>query len=94
MEWLDWGVVGAFLELLLVVVVAVTGLVGAWGFGGWLEYRDRRDATTREDVEADIAEYGPSALGIRDELLPDDERQMVLEARHQAERRWTRKARR
>jgi hypothetical protein len=74
--------------LVLVVGVAVVGLVWAWGFGGWLEYRDRRDARTREDVEADIAEYGPSALGIRDELLPDDERQMVIEARRRAERRW------
>ena len=81
---------GGFLEILLVVGLAVMGVV--WGFGGWLEYRDRRDARTREDVEADIAEYGPSALGIRDELLPEDERQMVREARHEAERRWGRKA--
>ena len=92
MGWLDWGVVGAFLELLLVVGLAVMGLVWAWGFAGWLEFRDRRDAKTREEVEADIAEYGPSALGIRDELLPDDERQMVLQARHQAERRWARRS--
>jgi hypothetical protein len=90
--WLDWGVVGAFLELLLVVGLAILGLGWAWGFGGWLEYRDRRDARTREDVEADIAEYGPSAVGIRDELLPEDERQLVREARRRAERRWGRKA--
>ena len=89
--WLDWGVVGAFLELLLVVGLAILGLVWAWGFGGWLEYRDRRDARTREDVEADIAEYGPSAVGIRDELLPEGERQLVREARRRAERRWGRK---
>jgi hypothetical protein len=89
--WLDWGVVGAFLELLLVVGLAILGLAWAWGFGGWLEYRDRRDARTREDVEADIAEYGASAVGIRDELLPEDERQLVREARRRAERRWGRK---
>ncbi len=91
MEWLDWGVVGALLEMLLMVGLAIIGLVAAWGLGGWMEYRDRRDARTREDVESDIAEYGPSAVGIRDELLPEDERQIVLEARHRAERRWGRK---
>ena len=92
MGWLDWGVVGAFLEMLLMVGLAVLGLAWAWGFGGWLEYRDRRGAKTREDVEADIAEYGPSALGIRDELLAEDERRIVREARERAEQRWGRKA--
>lgn len=91
MGWLDWGVVGALLEILLVVGLAVIGLVAVWGVGGWMEYRDRRTARTREDVEADVAEYGPSAVGIRDELLPEDERQMVREARQRAERRWGRK---
>ncbi len=90
MEWLDWGVVGAFLEIVLVVGVAIIGLVSVWGFGGWMEYRDRRGARTRADVEADIAEYGPSALGLRDELLPEDERQAVVEARARAGRRWGR----
>jgi hypothetical protein len=90
-QWLDWGVVGAFLGLLLTVGLAVAGFAWAWGFGGWMEYRDRRDTRTREKAEADLAQYGPTAVGLRDELLPDDLRQVVLAERARAERRRGRK---
>jgi hypothetical protein len=90
-EWLDWGVVGAFLGLLFTVGVAVLGFASSWGLGGWMEYRDRRGTRTREKAEADLAQYGPTAVGLRDELLPEDLRQMVLAERARAEHRWGRK---
>jgi hypothetical protein len=79
--------------LLLVGVVAlfVIETMATWGLGGWMEYRDRRAARTREEAEADLAEYGPTAVGLRDELLPDDLRQMVLSERERAGRRWGRR---
>jgi hypothetical protein len=75
------GVVGLF----------VIETMATWGLGGWMEYRDRRSARTREEAEADLAEYGPTAVGLRDDLLPDDLRQMVLSERERAERRWGRR---
>jgi hypothetical protein len=90
-EWLDWGVVGAFLGLLLTVGLAILAAASTWGLGGWMEYRDRRGTRTREKAEADLAQYGPTAVGLRDELLPDDLRQMVQAERARAEHRWGRK---
>ena len=91
MEWLDWGVVGALFMLLLTVVAFVLGILGSLYLGGWMEYRDRRSARTREEAEADLAQYGPTAVGLRDELLPDDLRQIVLDERDRAGRRWGRR---
>ena len=73
-----------------VVALFVIETMATWGLGGWMEYRDRRSARTRAEAEADLAEYGPTAVGLRDELLPDDLRQMVLAERARAERRWGR----
>jgi hypothetical protein len=87
MEWLDWGVVGALFMLLLTVVVFVLGILGSWYLGGWMEYQDRRSTRTREKAEADLAQYGPTALGLRDELLPEDLREMVIAARSGSGRR-------
>lgn len=78
------------LGLVGVVVLFVIETMGTWGLGGWMEYRDRRSARTREEAEADLAEYGPTAVGLRDELLPDDLRALVLAERARAERRWGR----
>jgi hypothetical protein len=91
MQWLDWGVVGAFLMLVLTLLLVVGDFVWSWGLGGWMEYRDRRSARSREEAEADLAEYGPTAVGLRDELLPEDLRQMVLAERARAEKRWGRR---
>ena len=91
MQWLDWGVVGAFLSLLFVVGIALLGVSATWGLGGWMEYRDRRGTRTREKAEADLAQYGPTAVGLRDELLPDDLRQLVLAERSRGQHGWGRK---
>jgi hypothetical protein len=85
----EW-VVGLLL-LLGVVALFVVETMATWGVGGWMEYRDRRSARTREEAEADLAEYGPTAVGLRDELLPDDLREMVLAERARAEHRWGRR---
>jgi hypothetical protein len=87
MEWLDWGVVGAFLMLLLTVAMFVLGIMWSWGLGGWMEYNDRRSTRTREKAIADLAQYGPTAVGLRDELLPDDLRKFVLDARAASDQR-------
>ena len=84
------GWVGGLLLLVGVVALFVIDTMATWGLGGWMEYRDRRSARTREDAEADLAEYGPTAVGLRDDLLPDDLRQMVLSERERAEHRWGR----
>ena len=82
------GWVGGLLLLVGVVALFVIETMATWGLGGWMEYRDRRSARTREEAEADLAEYGPTAVGLRDDLLPDDLRQMVLSERERAEHRW------
>jgi hypothetical protein len=87
---MDGWVVGLLL-LLGVVALFVIETMATWGVGGWMEYRDRRSARTREEAEADLAEYGPTAVGLRDELLPDDLRQLVLAERGRAEHRWGRR---
>jgi hypothetical protein len=87
---MDGWVVGV-LVLMGVVGLFVIETMATWGLGGWMEYRDRRSARTREEAEADLAEYGPTAVGLRDDLLPDDLRQMVLSERERAERRWGRR---
>jgi hypothetical protein len=87
---MDGWVVGVLL-LMGVVGLFVIETMATWGLGGWMEYRDRRSARTREEAEADLAEYGPTAVGLRDDLLPDDLRQMVLSERERAERRWGRR---
>jgi len=84
---MDGWVVG-LLALAGVVALFVIETMATWGLGGWMEYRDRRSARTREEAEADLAEYGPTAVGLRDELLPDDLRQMVRSGRESAEHRW------
>jgi hypothetical protein len=88
---MDGGVWLAILGIVGVVALFVFETIATWGLGGWMEYRDRRSARTREEAEADLAEYGPTAVGLRDELLPDDLREMVLAERARAERRWGRK---
>jgi hypothetical protein len=88
---MDGGLWLAILGIVGVVLLFVLETMAYWGLGGWMEYRDRRSATTREDAEADLAEYGPTAVGLRDELLPDDLRQLVLSERARAERRWGRR---
>ena len=94
MEWLGWaeGVVGAFLALVMTLLIVVLATMSTWGLGGWMEYRDRRDTRTREKAESDLAQYGPSAVGLRDELLPEDLRQLVREARAASRTRWGTKA--
>jgi len=87
---MDTWVVGILL-LLGVVGLFVIETMATWGLGGWMEYRDRRSARTREEAEADLAQYGPTAVGLRDELLPDDLRQIVLDERDRAGRRWGRR---
>jgi hypothetical protein len=89
-EWLGWaeGVAGALLALLMTVLLVVLATMSTWGLGGWMEYRDRRDTRTREKAESDLAQYGPSAVGLRDELLPEDLRQVVREARAASRNRW------
>ena len=84
------GWVGGLLLLVGVVALFVIETMATWGLGGWMEYRDRRSARTREEAEADLAEYGPTAVGLRDDLLPDDLGQMVLSERERAEHRWGR----
>jgi hypothetical protein len=69
---------------MMVLLVLVEGLA-VGGVGTWL---DNRASSTREEVEEDIAQYGPDAPGIRSELLPEDERQMVLAARRARLERW------
>lgn len=87
---MDGGVWFAVLAIVGVLVLFVIETMATWGLGGWMEYRDRRSARTREEAEADLAEYGATAVGLRDELLPDDLREMVLAERARAERRWGR----
>lgn len=84
---MDWGDVGAVAWFLLCIAIWVVGAAAWWGVLGWMEYRDRRSATTRSEAEADLREYGPSALGLRDELLDEPEGRMVLAARSRAGRR-------
>jgi len=87
---MDGWMVG-LLILVGVVALFVIETMATWGLGGWMEYRDRRSARTREEAEADLAQYGPTAVGLRDELLPDDLRQIVLDERDRAGRRWGRR---
>ena len=86
------GWVGGLLLLVGVVALFVIETMATWGLGGWMEYRDRRDTRTREKAESDLAQYGPSAVGLRDELLPEDLRQVVREARAASRTRWGTKA--
>ena len=88
---MDGDVILTFLGILGLVLLFVIETMAYWGLGGWTEYVDRRSARTREDAEADLAEYGPTAVGLRDELLPDDLRRLVLAERARAERRWGRR---
>lgn len=46
--------------------------------GGWL---DRRVSSTQEEALEDLRRYGPSAAGLRVELLPEDQRWAVEAAR-------------
>lgn len=85
------GWVLALLTLVGVILLFVVDTMGIWGLGGWMEYRDRRSTRTREKAETDLAQYGPTAVGLRDELLPEDLRTMVLQERARAERRWGRR---
>lgn len=85
------GWVLALLTLLGLILLFVVEAAGTWGLGGWMAYRDRRATRTREKAEADLAQYGPTAVGLRDELLPEDLRTLVLEERARAERRWGRR---
>ena len=85
----DW--VFVILSVLALLALFAIETMAYWGVGGWMEYRDRRTARTREDAEADLAEYGPTAVGLRDELLPEDLRAMVVAERARAERHWGRR---
>jgi hypothetical protein len=59
--------------LLTVLGVLVAGVAVA-SVGGWL---DRRASGSAAEVRADVARYGPDALGLRYELLDPEERAMV-----------------
>jgi hypothetical protein len=61
--------------------------LGHYG-GAWYDFGDMRITTTRQKAEADLKLYGPTARGLRDELLPDDVRQVVLDERMRSELRW------
>jgi hypothetical protein len=63
------------------VLLAAVELRSAAGTYGWLDVRSAEDA---DDVRRNIEEYGPLVPGLKVELLPEDERRAVREARAQA----------
>ena len=84
------GVWVGFLTVLVLVLVAVVQTVAYWNIGGWL---DVRSSETAEEVRKNIEEYGPEVPGLKLNLLPEPERQDVLEARARlAKERAARKA--
>jgi hypothetical protein len=78
---MDAGLWMALLGSLAVIALAALEFLAYGGILGWMEYRDRRSARTREEAEDDLREYGPSAIGLRDELLGPEDRATVLAAR-------------
>ena len=84
------GVWVGFLTVLVLVLVAVVQTVAYWNVGGWL---DVRSSETAEEVRKNIEEYGPEVPGLKLNLLPEPEREDVLEARARlAKERAARKA--
>jgi flagellar basal body-associated protein FliL len=63
------------------ILLAGVGLWSAAGTYGWLDVRSAEDA---DDVRRNIEEYGPLVPGLKVNLLPEDERRVVLEARARA----------
>lgn len=82
------GIWIVILMVLGLVAVALVETVAYVSCGGWLDVRSSR---TAEEVREDLEEYGPDVPGLRLELLPEDERRAVLEARRRsaAERKRT-----
>ena len=77
---MDGWVIG-LLVMLGAVLVALIGTWSAVGTYGWLDVRSAEDA---DDVRRNIEEYGPLVPGMKLNLLPEDERRAVLEARARA----------
>ncbi len=71
-----WGMlVAALLMVGLVVLVLAAGLAM-----GWL---DRRISSNAPDAVEDLARYGPSARGLRVELLPEEQRAKAIAERRE-----------
>jgi flagellar basal body-associated protein FliL len=76
---------GWVIVLLGIVVAVLVAAVGMWStvdVYGWLDVRSAEDA---DDVRRNIEEYGPLVPGLKVNLLPEDERRAVLDARALAE---------
>lgn len=79
------GIWIVILSVAALIALALVETAAYWNVGGWL---DVRSARTAEDVRRNIEEYGPDAPGLKLRLLPEAERQAVLDARrHSGDRR-------